>query len=57
MSDFARFVLLYLAGLLLYVAAPLLLMVLGAAALVIEGWRIGRLPAELDTALFRRSGP
>lgn len=44
-------------GVLLYVAAPLLLMVLGAAALVIEGWRIGRLPAELDTALFRRSGP
>jgi len=44
-------------GVLLYVAAPLLLMVLGAAALGIEGWRIGHLPAELDTALFRRSGP
>ncbi len=44
-------------GVLLYVAAPLLLMVLGAVALVIEGWRIGRLPAELDLALFRRSGP
>jgi glycosyltransferase 2 family protein len=36
-------------GVLLYLVAPLLLMVLGALALIVEGWRIGRLPAELDT--------
>lgn len=42
-------------GVLLYVAAPLLLMVIGAVALAIEGWRVGRLPAELDTALFHGS--
>lgn len=36
-------------GVLLYLVAPLLLMVLGALALIIEGLRIGRLPAELDT--------
>lgn len=42
-------------GVLLYVAAPLLLMVMGAAALAIEGWRVGRLPAPLDTALYRGS--
>jgi uncharacterized protein (TIRG00374 family) len=38
-------------GVLLYLVAPLLLMLVGALALAIEGWRIGRLPAELDTAL------
>lgn len=38
-------------GVLLYLVAPLLLMVLGALALIVEGWRIGRLPAELDTVL------
>jgi hypothetical protein len=38
-------------GVLLYLVAPLLLMLLGALALAIEGWRIGRLPAELDTVL------
>jgi glycosyltransferase 2 family protein len=38
-------------GVLLYLAAPLLLMLVGALALAIEGWRVGRLPVELDTAL------
>lgn len=38
-------------GVLLYLAAPLLLMLLGALALALEGWRIGRLPADLDTVL------
>jgi hypothetical protein len=42
-------------GVLLYLAAPLLLMVMGAVALAIEGWRAGRLPSELDTALIRGS--
>lgn len=35
-------------GLLLYVAVPLVLMIVGALALAIEGWRVGRLPANLD---------
>ncbi len=38
-------------GVLLYLVAPLFFMLAGAAALVIEGWRVGRLPAELDTVL------
>jgi hypothetical protein len=38
-------------GVLLYLVAPLLLMVLGALALAFEGWRIGRLPADLDPVL------
>jgi hypothetical protein len=38
-------------GVLLYLVAPLLLMLLGALALAIEGWRVGRLPADLDTVL------
>ncbi len=38
-------------GILLYLVAPLLLMILGALALAVEGWRIGRLPAELELTL------
>lgn len=38
-------------GVLLYVAVPLALMIVGALALAIEGWRVGRLPANLDLAL------
>ena len=38
-------------GVLLYTVAPLLLMLLGAAALLFEGWRYGRLPADLDASL------
>lgn len=38
-------------GVVLYLVAPLLLMVLGALALAFEGWRIGRQPADLDTVL------
>ncbi len=38
-------------GVLLYVAVPLTLMVLGALALAIEGWRSGRRPADLNLAL------
>lgn len=38
-------------GVLLYAVAPLLLMVLGAAALLFEGWRYGRLPVDLDASL------
>lgn len=36
-------------GMLLYVAAPLSIMVTGAIALAIEGWRAGRLPADLGS--------
>lgn len=43
-------------GILLYLVAPLLLMILGALALAVEGWRVGRLPAELDLALSPGSG-
>ncbi len=38
-------------GILLYLVAPLLLMILGALALAVEGWRIGRLPPDLDLTL------
>jgi uncharacterized protein (TIRG00374 family) len=38
-------------GMLLYVAAPLSLMVAGAIALAIEGWRTGRLPTDLGSSL------
>jgi hypothetical protein len=38
-------------GVLLYVAVPLLLMISGALALAIEGWRMGRLPATFDLGL------
>lgn len=44
-------------GILLYLVAPLLLMILGALALAVEGWRLGRLPAELDLALPVGPGP
>jgi hypothetical protein len=40
-------------GVLLYLVAPLLLMLLGALALAFEGWRIGQLPADLDPLLSR----
>lgn len=42
-------------GILLYLVAPLLLMILGALALAVEGWRLGRLPAGL--ALAQTPGP
>lgn len=38
-------------GVLLYVAVPLTLMILGALALALEGWRAGRRPADLSLAL------
>lgn len=38
-------------GVVLYLAAPLLLMVTGAVALAIESWRIGRLPTDLELEL------
>lgn len=38
-------------GVLLYLVAPLLLMLVGAAALGIEGWRMGRLPGSLELEL------
>ncbi len=44
-------------GVLLYVAVPLVLMILGALALAIEGWRVGRLPANLDLALRQTTLP
>ncbi len=43
-------------GILLYLVAPLLLMILGALALAVEGWRLGRLPASLDLALAQPAG-
>lgn len=38
-------------GVLLYVAAPLTIMLTGAIALAIEGWRAGRLPVDLGSSL------
>lgn len=38
-------------GVALYVAAPLALMVTGAIALAFEGWRAGRLPADMGSSL------
>jgi hypothetical protein len=43
-------------GILLYLVAPLLLMILGALALAVEGWRAGRLPTDIDLALASLSG-
>lgn len=37
-------------GILLYLVAPLFLMLLGALALAVEGWRLGRLPTDLALA-------
>lgn len=42
-------------GVALYVAAPLTIMLTGAVALAIEGWRTGRLPAELESSLSTRA--
>lgn len=38
-------------GVALYVAAPLAIMLTGAVALAIEGWRTGRLPADMGSSL------
>lgn len=38
-------------GVALYVAAPLSIMLTGAIALAIEGWRTGRLPADVGSSL------
>ncbi len=43
-------------GILLYLAAPLLLMILGALALAVEGWRAGHLPTDLDLTLAPSPG-
>lgn len=42
-------------GILLYGLAPVLLMICGALCLVIEGWRLGKLPTQVGAAAARGS--